>query len=147
MPFRLDSKLQTLDWTRIAYGLHDWEEGPSGERFRWSRSRVGFYVPEGASAVSIPLRAISVTGTTPVTVDFFVAGRAADEVRLSDSGWTTVEVQLSGPTTHGHRLVDLRVDRTWIPADEIPGSTDSRELGVQVGELVIRRSGASPPGP
>jgi hypothetical protein len=97
--------------------------------------------------VSVPLRAISVTETTPVTVDFLVAGSAAHEVRLSDTGWTTVEVQLSGPTTRGHRLVELRVDRTWIPADEIPGSTDSRELGVQVGELVIRRSGVSPQGP
>jgi hypothetical protein len=147
IPIRLDSKLQTLDWTRIAYGLHEWEVGPSGERFRWSRERVGFYVTESASAVSVPLRAISVTETTPVAVDVFVAERAASQVRLSDTGWATVEVQLSGPATRGHRLVELRVDRTWIPADEIPGSTDSRELGVQVGELAIRGSEASQPGP
>jgi hypothetical protein len=146
MPFRLDSKLEAFDWSRIAYGLYGWEVGPSGERFRWTRSRVRFFVPDDASSLGVPLRRISVT-ETPVTVDLFVAGRPVHQVRLSDNAWATVDIDLSGPTARGHRLVDLRVDRTWIPAEEIPGSTDSRQLGVQVGELVVHRPETTPASP
>ena len=36
-----------------------------------------------------------------------------------------------------YRTVALRVERPWRPSEAIPGSTDTRELGVKLGEVEV----------
>jgi len=41
------------------------------------------------------------------------------------------------PSLQRYKRVDLRVPRTWQPAVYLPGSSDLRKVGVQVGEVKV----------
>ena len=39
-------------------GLRPWEEDPPGTRFRWTAGRASFFIPSGATTMTLPLRAV-----------------------------------------------------------------------------------------
>jgi hypothetical protein len=143
LPLRLLDKSRTIDWKRTSYGFYDWEVGPSGEHFRWTGARARLFVEPGVTRVALPVRAYADAGH-PFRIDLFVGGRLADQVRLTDPAWRTIDFMTPGRHPRDFTEVDLRLDRTWAPSDGHPGSPDSRQLGIQVGELIVRAREAQP---
>ena len=142
LPWRVADKGDAIDWTRVSYGFYDWEQGPSGERFRWMGGRARLFLPAAATQFTVPFRAHAVTPENPVVVDLLVNGRLANQMRMEeDVGWRSVEMVLPDNPTRREWRIDVAVSRTWTPSVETPGNTDSRALGVQVGEPVIRTGG------
>jgi hypothetical protein len=69
----------------------------------------------------------------PVEVDVMIGGALKNHTRVEDP-WTIVEVTLpDGVPTARVKRIDLRANRTWQPALYIPGNSDLRSVGVQVG--------------
>ena len=115
----------------VTSGLRDWEEDPSGTRFRWTAGRASFFVPSSATEMTLPLRAVfSAPDGRPVTVKLSVDDRWLADVAIADvSVWTRTTVPLPRQRTHrSHRRVELRVSRTTGPYN----------LGVQLGEPILR---------
>ena len=56
---------------------------------------------------------------------------------VSDDAWQRARVELPRDKELPFRRVEIVAGRTFIPRDSIPGSTDSRELGIQVGEVAV----------
>jgi O-antigen ligase len=138
MPVRIKNDAGLLDWTRISYGFYAWEEGPSGEQFRWTNARARFFVTSNVTRLTLPVRTYSGTPAKPIVVDLFINDHLANQIRLSDAAWRTVDVVLPRHVEGHFTHIDLRVDRTWVPSEDNPGSADSRRLGVQVGQVAIR---------
>lgn len=142
LPARLDSRMTTFDWTRVSYGFYDWERGPSGERFRWSGPRARIHVRADAVRVTLPLRDNTASPENPLLVRIVVDGRLADDVRIENQAWRSVRVALVPSGTH--HTIDILPSRSWVPAEVFEGSTDTRRLGVQLGEPSIEPAPAAP---
>jgi len=115
---------------RAASGLRSWEEDPPGTFFRWTSGRASFFVPAGATAMTIPLRAVFPgPGGAPTTVDVRVDDRWLATIALPDpSAWVRPHLPL-GRAASGRRFrrVDLRVNRVVGPF----------VLGVMTGEVAV----------
>lgn len=114
-------------------GLRKWEEDPPGVRFRWTAGYAAFFVPSGATMMTLPLRAqFPGLSGTPVTVQVSVDDRWLTEIVLADpNAWVRTLVPLPRrPTSRRHQRVDLRVNRT----------VGESNLGVQLGETVVEGS-------
>jgi len=142
LPARVDGRMTTLDWTRVSYGFYDWERGPSGEPFRWSGPRARIHVRADAVRVTLPLRGNAVSSENPLFVDIVVDGRLADEVRIENQAWRSVRVALVPSSTH--HTIDVLPSRSWVPAEVFEGNTDTRRLGVQLGEPSIELAQETP---
>jgi hypothetical protein len=115
----------------VTSGLREWEEDPPGTRFRWTAGRASFFVPSGATEMTLPMRAVFPSPTAaPVTVTMSVDDRFLTDVRLPDvEAWTRTTVPLPRRSTwRRHRRVELRISRTAGPYN----------LGVQLGEVQLR---------
>jgi len=119
-------------------GLEPWETDTDGTRYRWTHDYASVFVPRDATRVYIPARLpIDVPGLDPAIVEAHVAGGNAGST-LVGSSWTVLNVVLPPlPSLQRYKRVDLRVPRTWQPAVYLPGSSDFRKLGVQVGEVKV----------
>ena len=137
IPSRVAREIREVDLTRVAYGFHSWEEDQAGARFRWTRRRARFHVTGEAGLIEIPLRGRIADPGHPLDVDVFVDGQPVLRVQLTDNLWQRARVELPPDDELPFRRVELQVDWTFVPRDSIPGSTDSRELGVQVGEVTV----------
>jgi hypothetical protein len=115
-------------------GLRPWETDPSGGRFRWTSGHASFFVPSDATTMALPIRAAfpGVDGR-PVRVDLRVDDRWLTTVELTDPlEWVAPRLSLPRHQTHRReRRIDLRVSRT----------IGERNLGVQLGEIVLERPG------
>lgn len=114
----------------VTSGLRDWEEDPPGTRFRWSAGRASFYVPSGATELTLPLRAVFPGAAKPVVVSIGVDGRWLADVNLARADeWSYPTLPLPRrESNRRYRRVDLRVSRT----------VGMLNLGVQVGEAKLR---------
>jgi hypothetical protein len=125
-----------------AFGLHPWETGPDGRRYRWmSGNRTTVVVRASARELIIPLRHEAGAFGGPASVQVTLDGRPADALLLRDGGWTASRISLGQPRrsdARRMRRVVIRIERAWVPARVIPGSTDTRTLGLQIGELQVR---------
>ena len=137
IPARVAREVRELDLTRITYGFHAWEEDQSGTSFRWTRRRARLHIAGEARFVDIPLRALIEAPGHPLDVNIFLDGRPSVRVSLVDNSWQQARVEIPRDKELLVRQVELLVNRTFVPRDSIPGSTDSRELGVQVGEVAV----------
>lgn len=117
-------------------GFYGWETGADGVRFRWSEQYMSLFVPGDVARVDIPVRAPKEErGQTPMGIEVSLDGIGRGRFIAGDR-WTTISIDLSPPTPPiGVNRINFKVDRTWRPALLIPGSTDMRGVGVQVGEL------------
>jgi O-antigen ligase len=135
--FMLESRRPiTPAYSRSATGLEPWEVDDEGTRFQWTSEYASIFVPARATRVYIPVRQpIDVPRVGPIAVDVRVA--ALDRGRtIVGSSWAILNLELPPfELMQRYRRIDLRVDRTWQPAIYVPGSSDLRKVGVQVGEV------------
>ena len=137
IPSRVAREMREVDLTRVAYGFHEWEENEAGVRFRWTTRRARFHVTGEARWVDMPLRGRVEDPGHPLDVDIFVDGQPVLRVQLIDDSWQRARVPIPPEEEPQFRRIELRVGSTFVPRDSLPGSTDSRELGVQVGEVTV----------
>ena len=135
---RMKREIGEIDLGRVAYGFQDWERDGTGTRFRWIGPRVRFHVSPETRSIEIPLRAMLVGSHRRFDVDILLNGRPADRIALEDDSWHTVRLVVPAAVGGRYRRVELRIRPTWRPAEMIAGSSDHRELGVQIGEVTSR---------
>ena len=135
---RVWQERQAIDRTRIAYGLYDWETDDTGTRYRWTSGSATVFLDGDADDVVIPLRASTGRWTQPVSVEIYLNGSLATQMRLGDDSWRSAHVPLP-PARRFHRI-DLKIRPTWRPEDVIPASADPRLLGIMLGEVSARTS-------
>jgi hypothetical protein len=126
----------------VTFGVHGPERGPDGMRVRWmSSTTTDLFIRRDARSVTIPIRheigAFRESGRATVRVD----GRVLDVINLTDGTWRHATVALRPNADLGlagmHHL-QITSERVWVPAEVIPGSTDKRVLGLQIGDVDVR---------
>ncbi len=135
VPLRVSSKSDTVNWTRVSYGFHEWE-GEGDRRARWMARRARFHLPPEVAHFHLPVRAL-VSEEDPMTLDVLIDGRPAARVEMDDWDVRTVDVELSGAPKLGAWQVDLVASRGFVPADVSPESQDTRELSVMIWPIVL----------
>ena len=102
---------------QLTSGMRDWEEDPPGTRFRWTTGRASFFVPSGATAMTLPLRAVFPgPNGRPVTVSVSVDDRWLTTIELPQpDDWVRTVLPLPRrATSRRFRRVDLHVNRTAV---------------------------------
>lgn len=95
-----------------ASGLRPWQQ-EQGIRYRWSGGHASFFVPSGARQIRIPVATtFDGRGAEPMVVSFFLDGRKAASVLLTDDRWRTVTLDMPPPGSRRVRRVDLRTSVT-----------------------------------
>ena len=126
----------------VAFGLHGRETSPDGTPLRWMSGPIAdIFIARDKRLVTIPLRHEVGAFREPAHVSIFADGRLVTEIDLADGAWhlTSVNLKPRDASRAGrmHRL-RLQLAHAWIPAQLIPGSADTRTLGLQVGVLDAR---------
>jgi hypothetical protein len=121
-------------------GMEPWETAPDGVRFRWTHGSASVFVPRDVTRVYIPVRVPTDNPRiSPIAVDVREGGAPRGRMLVGDS-WAILNVELPPlQSLLGYKRVDLRMDKTWQPAIYVPGSSDLRSIGVQVGDLKLFR--------
>jgi hypothetical protein len=117
----------------VTSGMLRWEEDPPGTRFGWTIGRASFFVPNDATAMTLPLRAVFPgPNGRPVVVRVFVDDRwLADVELLRPDEWVQTTLPLPRTRTSRRcRRVDLHVSRTAVGVFI---------LGVMTGEIGLER--------
>lgn len=139
MPARIQGELRYVNFANVAYGVYDWEQSETGLRYRWTGPRARFFVPASARLVEFPVRALHFDPAHRETsVTILLDGRAANHLTLTDAEWRQVRLLIPPGSSRRFRQIDLFVSPTWSPA-AVSAHSDSRNLGVIVGELMIRK--------
>jgi O-antigen ligase len=116
-------------------GFYGWETSGDGARFRWSHQFASVFVPSEARRVSIPISVpagLHMTGSLEVEV---MIGGVFQVRQTMSGGRTSIDLGLAGITAPSRfKRIDLKTNREWQPALYIPGNSDLRSVGVQVGE-------------
>ena len=109
-----------------------------GVPFRWTRQYASLYVTKDARVVQVPLRSpLAAITKEPTSVEFSVNGVTVNTVRVWDT-WTYVTIGLPPPDPPlQFSRINFRSNRTAHVSDLIPGTEDSREVAVQVGDVGI----------
>lgn len=126
----------------VAFGVHGSERNGDGVRLRWmSSTTTDFLIRSEARSVTIPIRHEIGAFREPARATVLADGRVLDVINLDDGRWRHATVALrQGATVRfsGMHHVQIKIDHVWIPAIVIPGSTDRRVLGLQVGDIEVR---------
>ena len=111
-----------------------------GVPFRWTRQFSSFFVPNNARTIDVPLRSpIAALTKEPTGVEITSGGKTLINVLVGDK-WTTVRLTLPSPEPPlMFNRVNLRTNHTAKVADLVPGSSDQRVVGLQIGEYSIIR--------
>lgn len=126
----------------VAFGLGGPERSPDGVMYRWmSQPSIEIHVAPHVRRLDIPLRHEIGAFREPAQVRISVDGRMVDARRLDDGEWHLARVTMPPAvrswTRRMHR-VHVSIPRVWRPSEVVPGSTDTRPLGLQVGSIVAR---------
>jgi hypothetical protein len=127
----------------VAFGLHGAERSPDGRLLRWMAAAASdVFVRHGTRLVTFAVRHEIGAFREPAHVRIEADGRTVSDVTLSDDRWAEVNVPLrqrawTGAASGMHHI-RIRLDHAWIPSQAIPGSTDTRTLGLQVGDFQLR---------
>jgi hypothetical protein len=119
----------------LTSGMRAWEEDPPGTRFRWTTGRASFFVPQDATAMTLPLRAVFPGPSgRPVVVSISIDDRWLADVELPHPDeWVRPVLPLPRRgSSRRFRRVDLRVNRTAVGVFI---------LGVMTGEIALERTG------
>jgi O-antigen ligase len=125
--------------TKEVNGLYDWEIADDGQRVRWTQGFASVFAPDGITDVEIPVRLNSHGRMRAVEVDIMTGATYQSRTNVGDD-WTTLNVSLAGAQPARFHRIDLRVNRTWQPALYVPGNSDMRVVGVQIGECRFVRN-------
>jgi hypothetical protein len=102
---------------QVTSGMRAWEEDPPGTRFRWTTGRASFFVPSGATEMTLPLRAVFPgPNGGPTVVSVSVDDRWLADIQLPDpAAWVRTSLPLPRrATSRRFRRVDLHVNRTAV---------------------------------
>jgi hypothetical protein len=132
-----------LDEIRVAtFNTHGRDVTPDGVPYMWmDRTWSEMQIAADARTVIIPLRHAIEVFRQPVHVRIEADGRLVDELDLTTSEWrhSTFALQPErAPRIARLHRVRLSIDRVWRPSEIIPGSSDGRPLGLQIGTPVVR---------
>jgi hypothetical protein len=130
-----------------AAGVYQWEIGPAdeaappGARFRWTRARAVIREPVRGQILRVPiyLARPDVPGRE-VSLDLQIGGVHVPTIQLSRNGWHVFTYDLRALwgeqrwTTETTVTLLVTVSPPVVPA-RVGGSSDSRELGVGLGEI------------
>jgi len=107
-----------------------------GVPFRWARKYASVFVPANARVVVLPLRSPLAGITKESTlVQITWGGVTLVNVPVGDT-WKYVTLSLPQPDPPLQvSRINLRSNHTALVSDLVPGSTDQREVGVQVGDI------------
>ena len=115
LPFRLARAEDHANLEGVSAGFSLWQRESDGSRYRWAGGRASFFVPSGATAMAIPLRA-GRAASSPLEVRIVVAGQQAERMALQPGGgWTTVRVPLPGRTSARFTRIEIEVSLEGVP--------------------------------
>jgi hypothetical protein len=126
----------------VAFGLGGPEETSACVGYRWmSEPTIEIHVSPDVRRLDIPLRhAIDAFGES-ARVEITVDGRRADERLFENADWYVARIVMPPVvrswTRRMHR-VHVSIPRIWRPSEVIPESTDTRRLGLQIGQITAR---------
>ena len=117
----------------------DWypEEGTSQSRWRWTgrTATVSFPNPRADATFHLDYAARpNLFGEAPQVVTISVGGRVLRSFAAAETGRRRLRIPVPTAALRPGRMTEVRiaVDRTFVPAEAISGSSDRRELGIQV---------------
>jgi hypothetical protein len=137
IPFRAAQDTANIDLARVTYGFHTWETDSVGVRYRWTGRRATFFVPGDTRIVDLPVRAARLESLPPFVVDVRLDGLRGDEVWLEHDTWQRVRLTMPPEDNLDFHRIDLFVSPSWRPEEVLPESSDARQLGVMVGEVIV----------
>jgi hypothetical protein len=120
-------------------GMYYGDEGTAeGVPFHWTRRYGTVYVPSKVRTIDLPLRSpIAAITHEPTLVEISSGGKILVNTFIGGT-WTNVRLNLLSPEPPlQFTRINLRVNHTARVADLVPGSTDQRVVGVQVGDFRI----------
>jgi hypothetical protein len=126
------------DLPAVVFGAWGFED-VAGVPARWTSGRVTVLVKPDTLRVRLPMRAmLGPLGGAPARVRARVGRHQVLDLVLSDERWRcpqiAVDVRSASPLKRS-AVVELEVSPTWVPADELAGSTDRRALGIRLGAV------------
>jgi O-antigen ligase len=137
LPARVATAINSIDFTKVYYGFHDWETDGAGTRFRWTTGHSTLFLPSTMQLVDLPIAA-SFAAANRTLVIITIDGEPAGRLELTDEAWHPV--RLAAPATAASTWrIDLYVTPAWVPSRIGRNPDDSRTLGVRVGEVEPRR--------
>ena len=127
---------------QVTFGVHLRETSPDGVPYSWmSGPRAEIHAAATARAITIPLRHAIEALREPTRVRIVADGRVLDEIAMTTPEWRFSAIALRPSAvprfSRMHRLRVL-IDHAWRPSEIIPGSTDGRVLGLQIGTAAIK---------
>jgi hypothetical protein len=113
-------------------------EGGADRRFRWSRRRAEIRLG-GRTGRWLTCHAFTShpdAGQRPVTARFLhkASGQEVGVVILTSRD----RVRVNLPLPPGEGVLEVLVDRPWVPKLVVDGSEDSRELGIALEDVELR---------
>ena len=132
---RADKRRLALDRVRYDDGWHA-AERQGGTTLRWTRGSAALTVvnPRTAATLHLDYNALAgVFGDAPQVVTLSVGDHVLSSFPAA-AGRRVLNVPLGAGVLGDRDLAVIRidVDRTFVPASVIEGSSDTRELGIQV---------------
>lgn len=126
----------------VIFGVHLRETGPDGVPYAWMAGpRAEIHAAATARGITIPLRHAIEALREPTRVRIVEGGRVLDDLTMSTPEWRFSSLALRpSAVPRFSRMHRLRVviDHAWRPSEIIPGSTDGRVLGLQIGTATIK---------
>lgn len=108
------------------------QAGP--ESFRWVGKRARLAL--GADAVRVGLTVKPGHPGRPVTTLAVRQGRRETRYALPAGEWTSLVFE-TGPIDRDGATIEVESEEFWVPASEIPGSDDRRELSVMIRDVEV----------
>ncbi len=118
-------------WYPLEYSLQD-----TDVEWRWTEEEAvfSFRNPEQDAVLVLHLAGRTDSLNRPTNVSIIIDDQSIETFELRSDGAMFRTVAMTGDELGSDPMVTLKlkVDRTFVPSVEIPGSSDDRELGVQV---------------
>ena len=128
--------------SQVTFGVYGRETSPGGVGYMWVFGpRAEIHVKASARSVTIPLRHPIEAFREPTRARIDADRRPADDLALATPEWRMSTIPLRAadvPRVSRMHRIRIVIDHAWRPSEVIPGSTDARLLGLQIGELVVR---------
>jgi hypothetical protein len=115
------------------------KEGGEGRTFRWTGACASVYLPAARPGATLSIVASSERrpSSSPGRVSVSVSGRPLGEF-VAGPDWSEHVFALPSPLPPGPPVLRLDVP-AWRPANVLPGSPDTRDLGVMVDRIRVVR--------
>ena len=122
----------------LAFG-GDWypEEGTSKSKWKWIGRTATVSFPNPGSDATFHLDYAArpdLFGEAPQSITISVGGYVLRSFAAAGTGRQRLRIPVPATALRPGYWTEVRiaVDRTFVPAEEVPGSSDRRELGIQV---------------